>query len=297
MNNHVKEIIKQLDKITASGQRQSTIFEDWVEIVQASLGALPNHLRSAIEKKEFAKDTPETKKLFKHMKECYPKEYCWDAFAKAFSILIDSTTDEVGDTHWEDTLGLVYMEWGHPNKWRGQFFTPYHVAKMMAQITMGDIEEQIYQRLEEAYLQTPAGKFHQLMWPERVAPFVRKMGVDMISLCAEYIQPITVNDCCCGSGVMLLAAAEQTPLWALDWELVTFSGVDIDQTCVRMAQINMMLYGLNGFNLQCALELSKAELAAIPDPYRTAYEDAQENPDQAKQIESDIRQWKQESLI
>lgn len=246
----------------ASGHQPYTIFEDWLDIVHASLEAIPSHLKSAAESKTFAEDSPETREIFDRLRERYPKPYCWDAFAKAFAILMSSTADEAGDENWEDTLGLVYMEWGHPNKWAGQFFTPFSVAKMMAHVTVGNIEEEIYQRLEEAYLQTPAGKMHQVMFPERVSPFVRRMGEDMIQLCAEHIKPITVNDCSCGSGVMFLAAASCTPRWALDWGLVVFSGQDIDQTCVKMCQVNLMLHGLNGFNLKCALELAQAEKPA-----------------------------------
>jgi tRNA G10 N-methylase Trm11 len=33
-----------------------------------------------------------------------------------------------------DVLGQVYMQWNQNNKYRGQFFTPSHIASMMAQI-------------------------------------------------------------------------------------------------------------------------------------------------------------------
>ncbi|MBZ0201574.1 MAG: SAM-dependent methyltransferase [Ignavibacteria bacterium] len=34
----------------------------------------------------------------------------------------------------DDILGQVYMEWNMSNKYRGQFFTPGHVASMMAKM-------------------------------------------------------------------------------------------------------------------------------------------------------------------
>jgi type I restriction-modification system DNA methylase subunit len=132
---------------------------------------------------------------------------------------------------------------------------------------------------------------------ERVSAFVREMGENMITLCAEHIQPITVCDPSVGSGVMLLAAAEQTPRWALNWGLVQFYGQDIDQACVTMCRINVLLYGLNGFNLKTALELSQAEIAALPEPYASQYAAAQANPERIPEIAAELREYKQAALL
>lgn len=35
-----------------------------------------------------------------------------------------------------DVLGEVYMELELGNKWKGQFFTPYHVSQAMASVTL-----------------------------------------------------------------------------------------------------------------------------------------------------------------
>jgi type I restriction-modification system DNA methylase subunit len=43
----------------------------------------------------------------------------------------------------------------------------------------------------------------------------------------------------------------------LDWGFVQFYGQDIDQTCVQMAQINMMLHGLNGYSMKCAVAVGE----------------------------------------
>lgn len=260
MNRHAKAIIKCLDRVTASGHRQSQIFDDWLDMVHASLSALPAHLKHAVRSASLATDTPEAQELFKRLQESYPKAYCWEAFAEAFAHLLNSTRDDVdGSVAWDDTIGQVYMEWGIPNKHSGQFFTPYPVAQAMADMSMGNIEEEIYRRLEEAYLKTPTGAMHRFMSPERVSKFVRTMGEHLVPICVEHIEPIKVSDPACGSGVMFLAAAERTPRWALNWGLVTFSGMDIDRTCVRMAQVNTMLYGLNGFNIQCALAIAEGQ--------------------------------------
>ena len=58
------------------------------------------------------------------------------------------------------------------------------------------------------------------------------------------IEPITICDPACGSGIMLLAAAGQFPPWAFHYGLVRLYGQDIDFTCVQMCRINLRLYGL-----------------------------------------------------
>ena len=88
----------------------------------------------------------------------------------------------------------------------------------------------------------------------------------ILPLIAADFDPITICDPCCGSGVMLLAGARQFPAWAAQAGLVQLYGMDIDQTCVTMAQVNMMLYGLNGTGLHSALT---ATLAPARQPART----------------------------
>lgn len=43
----------------------------------------------------------------------------------------------------QDFLGKMYMELDLGNHWKGQFFTPYTICKMMSEITAGRVEDQI----------------------------------------------------------------------------------------------------------------------------------------------------------
>ena len=108
------------------------------------------------------------------------------------------------------------MEFGHPVKHGGQFFTPWPIARIMAEVTLRDID---------TLLESKAG-------------------------------PIEIYDPCCGSGVMLLAAASCCPRWAIECGKVKFYGNDIDENCVKMARANMMLYGLNGYGIRLAANLA-----------------------------------------
>jgi ribosomal protein L11 methylase PrmA len=169
-----------------------------------------------------------------------------------------------------------------------------------------DIEKLVYQRLEAAYLKSVYGAMHQIILGEnageRISAFVRQMGENLVPLVVEHFDPITVSDCACGSGVMFLAAAENTPRWALDWGLVQFYGQDIDRTCVQMAKVNMMLHGLNGYSIKLALALMPDELAAVPEPYQSAYREAQEAGQagdlvRVDEIAAQVAGWKQMSMF
>jgi type I restriction-modification system DNA methylase subunit len=285
MSRYSSEIIKELSHITSSGSKPFQIFEDYLDLTLATLEAMPAHVRSAVKERKPAEDTKETQALFAKLRERYDAVY-FKRFSNAFMVLLDSTETQAGELQWNDTIGEAYMEWNVSNKYSGQYFTPYHVAHMMA-VSL-EIEQTVYERLEKAYLSSSTGAMHKFMSDKPLGEFVRKMGGDLVQLCVEHFEPIKVNDCACGSGVMLLAAAEQCPRWALNWGLVQFYGMDIDATCVKMAQINMMIYGLNGFNLKTALALAEADFQGIPEPFQSAYRDVQKEPERLEEIHAQV---------
>lgn len=43
----------------------------------------------------------------------------------------------------QDFLGKMYMNLNLGNHWKGQFFTPYNICKMMSQMTVGTVDRQI----------------------------------------------------------------------------------------------------------------------------------------------------------
>jgi hypothetical protein len=285
-----KAIIRTLEIVQEIGVQPYTAFDDFLDIALLTLESMPHHAQA--QKAGIAyQDPPEVAKVFDRIKARYGERY-YNLFAQALGELFLSASDG-----YQDVIGAVYMEYGIPNKNTGQFFTPYHVAAAMAQMTMLGIERKVHDRIKEAAAKDPfaaavimAGVF------VREGEAFEYFYNQVLPAVAHLVEPVTVCDCCCGSGVMLLAAASCTPRWALDFGLVRFFGQDIDETCVKMAKVNLMLYGLNGFYLRCLAEMTQADIDRTPEPFKEVYEEAKAAQDEGdtekvEKIAVELRAW------
>lgn len=110
---------------------------------------------------------------------------------------------------YQDFLGQMYMELEFGSKGHGQCFTPYNVCKMMA--TMNISEELVREQLD------------QHGW-------------------------ISCNDCACGAGATLIAAAERFRELDINYqEKVLFVAQDLDTTVAMMCYIQLSLIGCPGY--------------------------------------------------
>ena len=209
-------ILKHLAAVTTSGRKTWTVYEDWLDIVHATLRMLPQHALHVATTGKPAEDPPDIKATWARLNEEY-KAHDWQHLQAAMLALFDVveervkawgsvTGPNVGGASW-DILGDIYQEINATSSHAGQYFTPWHLACVAAQTVCGETLESLKERDE----------------------------------------PLRINDPACGSGVMLLAAAAQLPREAVQRGWVRFYGQDIDATCVKMAQVNTMLYGLNGW--------------------------------------------------
>lgn len=110
----MQEILKCLEAILGHGYSPFTIFNDWLDLMLFALQGDDEHYLEIV--RRYKNDQPKDKREI-------------DYFCKAFACL----QQEMEKTN-DDILGQVYMDWNQSTKLRGQFFTPKHVASMMANI-------------------------------------------------------------------------------------------------------------------------------------------------------------------
>ena len=223
----------------------SRIFDDWIALVDVSLAALPAHVEAAMADRTLAADTPETAALFKRIMVFYRDRaaHVIRYFALALGTLLDVAHEHTQTNEYRDVIGDVYMRLNAAKSRAGQYFTPWNLARMIADMTIADGERRVMERLLHG----------NPLW-------LLLSGKDPAPVPFE---PVTVHDPACGSGALLLAAATRFPRWMLTRGLVQFSGVDIDATCVTMARINMRLYGLNGTVTETLQALQRGRTRAV----------------------------------
>ena len=110
----------------------------------------------------------------------------------------------------QDFLGRLYMSLDFGSKWHGQFFTPWHVAYMMAKMTITDADDDELKR--QGYL--------------------------------------SCMDPCCGAGCMLIAGAAAFNALGAErnhQEEMLFVGQDLDQIVALMCYIQLSLLGCAGY--------------------------------------------------
>ena len=283
---YVQAIIKHLERLTHTGYRAEIVFRDWLSLLEANLKALPLHLKAIQETGHVAPpeaDTPDTQKLFAQLRERYTHQDDWVHLSDAMALLIAST-----GLGYYDVLGDVYMQFAAPNLHQAQFFTPWPIAQMMAQITCTNAQEMLLDRLKDAARKaiTEDPLLEALLFatgitaqithsnnPAENDPWLSNVMHEMLlPKLVPYFEPIKILDPCVGSGVMLLAVAKQFPHWAIRLGLVQFYGQDLDPDCVQMCRLNCMLYGLNGWGVKVVFEATADELDACPEPTRSFYQ-------------------------
>lgn len=115
MSNGIQEILKELERISQNGFNPYSIFCDWIDIMLYALQEDDKHYLEIVDK--YRNGQP------KDIREI-------GNFCKAFALL----QLEMKQSN-DDILGQVYMQWNIANSHKGQFFTPKHIASLMALIS------------------------------------------------------------------------------------------------------------------------------------------------------------------
>lgn len=172
------------------------VWSDFIDSITYTIAQSTEYRVSVMEKR---------KELYGNITQKYkPKEF--ELFSKLFILLVDALESNTR----QDFLGDIYMELKLNSKQHGQFFTPWHIAELMAKIQA--IDSDFNQRIKE-------------------------QGY------------ISIIDPSCGSGRMLLAfAGVLKDDCNIEYQTTTiFVGQDIDPIVAKMCFIQLSLIGCMGY--------------------------------------------------
>ena len=194
INNHKKDFKKIFDELSQKYARFS-IWEAFVVMLACSLSNRVTY--------PYFNDREE---LYKKYKDKFLQQEV-DKFSHLAAITILALTENPN----QDFLGELYMELGLGNKKSGQFFTPYNVCQLTAEITMFESKTLESEIKEKGY--------------------------------------ITINDPCCGGGALLIAGANvvkerlKNSKYDVNKSVVLFAQ-DIDFLCALMCYIQLSILGM-----------------------------------------------------
>lgn len=235
-----KAILKPLLEITSiTYKRPEDVWDHFLALCEALYLGIARACRDGTMPDEVS-ELPEVRQVEATIRPRYGEK--WEqvaiCFGQAFIALNEASQE------YSDVLGSLYMGWIIGNSLTGQYFTIWPVALMLAQ--MNPVLPLVLDRVREAEAQHPELAMLSLGVMSREGEEARRFFVErLVPATRAVVEPVSVCDSACGSGVMLLAAASLLPEWVLAYGFVEFHGIDIDQTCVRMARVNLLRYGIS----------------------------------------------------
>lgn len=190
------EIAKILNRI--QGHDNYTVIRDFFEISAIAVRNNVDHVKE--------RDSYEQRYLT--IIEKYRKEDL-NVFVEALGVFVGWIDKAMkGDIPFRDFAGEIYMESGTSNGQAGQFFTPYHVSKLMAECNFD--KDKLKAEIAED--------------PDRV---------------------ITIAEPTCGAGGLIVAAIDVLKDAGINysWNVFVDCG-DIDARCVHMTYLTLSLLGV-----------------------------------------------------
>jgi hypothetical protein len=261
-NPETKAILNPLREIEQITYRQpEEIWDHFLKLSYALLLGIARASRDSTMPSDMA-ELPEVREAQATIQPRYGT--AWErvapCFGKAFTALCDASQGEITG----DVLGHLYMSWIIGNAATGQFFTPFELSLMIAQ--MHDVGSLVQARVDAAEREHPELAMLSLgVMMRQGEEAIRFYRERLLPAARSYIEPVSVADPACGSGGMLLAVAATLPRWMLDFGFVAFHGIDIDETCVLMAKVNLLRYGISPFGIRHGDALS-GEFFDAPEP-------------------------------
>jgi len=234
LQDHEKEFLKLFETLTYS-RNNWQVWEDLMTVMACSIS-------NAVDR------TPEK---FKRREEQYDRAISNLGGVDTPAQMLGIITMALDDNPNQDFLGKLYMNLNLGSHWHGQFFTPYNVCRMMAEMNFG---EKIQDEVE---------------------------GKGYISVC----------DPCVGAGAMLIAAAGAMRRANVNYQTnAIFVGQDIDRVVAMMAYIQLSLIGCPGYII-IGNSLTNPPMGHVLFPHDTEGQEVWITPMFATDVWTMRRQW------
>lgn len=191
MNPHQSSILKKLNSLSG----KYSAWQIWTDFIIMSAISISNTVDYL--------NAPEREKQYMMIAERYTKQEL-NTMAEMLTDFVNGV-DENPD---QDFLGELFMSCGFGNDAGGQFFTPYSICRMMAQMNCNDVTKQQ----------------------------IEQKGF------------VSVNDCACGAGALLLAFANECRRQGINYQQsVLFVAQDIDYLTGCMCYLQLSVMGCPGY--------------------------------------------------
>lgn len=184
MKDYLKEFTSKLENLDRS-KNIATVFKDFLTLCTCAL-AQPFYRSDKLEQ------------IYLDTIKAYTKEQA-NEFSQMLALLVSALENE-----FQDFLGKVYMSLKIGSSANGQFFTPYCVSKMMAEINFIEVEEKL-----------------------KVSDFITLS-----------------DPCCGSSGMIIAFAETMKNNGYNYQKQLFVEVIDIDEMCFMMSYIQLSLYGV-----------------------------------------------------
>lgn len=255
----VSELAQHIRHICQVGQLDPyVVFHDWVGMLEASLVYQADNAKAMALTGQFIEDPPPVKAHYRQARERYlraseqyPATYrlMQTGFARVFAELEVFAGPGLA---WyaqqsalnPDLVGQIFVELLRPAAvWR-QYFPAWGDVLTEAQRSYPDAAEIVYEALAKV------AATRQVQDPRFIHP---EPGVNFeawLEAVEGQFEPIRIGSARITSSAMMLAIAAQFPTWMVKRGLVEFVWTEVDPLLRQMANINICLYGLNGYDLK-----------------------------------------------
>lgn len=285
-NPDVVQIIEHIRRVCAIASLPPfVVLEDWTGMLEAALQLYADNARTYALTGHFIDDPPEVKETYRRARErylkateTYPATYreMQVAFSQTFALLLAAAGPDLSwyaaqATLSPDIIGQAYLACLGLGKAWWPYFPPWPAALKVARAAIPNGEELACQVLVQAHL-----AYREARPADYIHPEPGDLFEQWFTEILPYCEPIIIGPNLIDSGVMMLAAAAQFPPWALKDGLIMFYPKSGQPQLERLARINGMLYGLNGYELEMVRAVqdiagSLQQQPASPYPQPTFY--------------------------